>query len=83
MLLFFFVWSGIDRVFFGFFNIFFFFFRHLFFCVFCVVVEKKISRRIFCLCNNTQNNTPLVNCNNSIEFYISIAKKSSDPPKSR
>ena len=58
MLLFFCVWSGIDRVFFGFFNIFFFFFDNSFLCFLCCC-RKKISRRIFCLCN-TQNNTPLV-----------------------
>jgi len=46
------------------------------------VLSKKKSREEFFVCV-TRKTTPLVNCNNSIEFYISIAKKSSDPPKSR
>ena len=77
MLLFFFVWSGIgcflDFLISSSFDTSFFVF---------FVLSKKKSREEFFVCN-TQNNTPLVHCNNSIEFYISFAKKSSDPPKSR
>ena len=79
MLLFFFVWSGIGC--FLDFLISSSSFDTSFF-VFFVLLSKKKSREEFFVCN-TQNNTPLVHCNNSIEFYISFAKKSSDPPKSR
>jgi len=77
VLLFFFVWSGIgcflDFLISSSFDTSFFVF---------FVLSKKKSREEFFVCV-TRKTTPLVNCNNSIEFYISIAKKSSDPPKSR
>ena len=82
MLLFFFVWSGIGWCFLDFLISSSSSFDTSFF-VFFVLLSKKKSREEFFVCVITQNNTPLVHCNNSIEFYISIAKKSSNPPKSR
>lgn len=81
MLLFFFVWSGIGWCFLDFLISSSSSFDTSFF-VFFVLLSKKKSREEFFVCV-TRKTTPLVNCNNSIEFYISIAKKSSDPPKSR
>ena len=76
MLLFFFVWSGIgcflDFLISSSFDTSFFVF---------FVLSKKKSREEFFVCV-TRKTTPLANCT-PIEFYISIAKKSSDPPKSR